>query len=88
MTCDNKLNREHHRLGEKQGMWIKFCSGVLLFSILIAVIWAPMLVFNLPLSCCVCKNDFFLWFSIGSCEHNLLTSAVLVVVAWTEFSYL
>jgi len=50
VTCDNKLNREKHRLGAKQGMMIKFCSGVLLFAILIAVIWAPMLVFILPLS--------------------------------------
>ncbi|KAG0629955.1 hypothetical protein M758_1G142000 [Ceratodon purpureus] len=46
VQCDNKLNREKHRLGEKQGMWIKFCSGVLLFSILIGVIWAPMLIYS------------------------------------------
>lgn len=48
VTCDNKLNRERHRLGAKQGMLVKFCSGVLLFAILIAVIWAPMLVMNIP----------------------------------------
>lgn len=48
VQCDNKLNREKHRLGEKQSMFIKFCSGVLLFAILIAVIWAPMLVFISP----------------------------------------
>lgn len=46
VTCDNKLNREKHRLGAKQGMLVKFCSGVLLFSILIAVIWAPMLIYS------------------------------------------
>lgn len=43
VQCDIKLVREKHRLGQKQGMWIKFGSGVLLFLILIAVIWAPML---------------------------------------------
>lgn len=46
VQCDNKLNREKHRLGEKQSMFIKFCSGVLLFAILIAVIWAPMLIYS------------------------------------------
>lgn len=44
VQCDIKLVRERHRWGQKQGIWIKFCSGVLLFAILIGVIWAPMLV--------------------------------------------
>ena len=44
VQCDVKLVRARHRLGQKQSMFIKFCSGVLLFTVLIAVIWAPMLV--------------------------------------------
>ncbi|KAL3696338.1 hypothetical protein R1sor_010414 [Riccia sorocarpa] len=46
VQCDIKMVREKHRLGEKQGVWIKFCSGVLLFVTLIAVIWAPMLIYS------------------------------------------
>ncbi|KAL2642994.1 hypothetical protein R1flu_010581 [Riccia fluitans] len=46
VQCDIKMVREKHRLGEKQGVWIKFCSGVLLFASLIGVIWAPMLIYS------------------------------------------
>ncbi len=53
VACDIKLVRERHRLGQKQGISVKFCSGVLLFSILIVVIWAPMLVSLLPILCSI-----------------------------------
>ncbi|BBN02016.1 piezo-type mechanosensitive ion channel component 1/2 [Marchantia polymorpha subsp. ruderalis] len=46
VQCDIKMVREKHRLGEKQGVWIKFCSGVLLFFTLIGIIWAPMLAYS------------------------------------------
>ncbi|KAG0610440.1 hypothetical protein M758_7G065700 [Ceratodon purpureus] len=46
VQCDVKLVRARHRLGQKQGMWIKFCSGILLFCVLIGVIWAPMLIYS------------------------------------------
>lgn len=44
VQCDIKMVRERHALGEKQGMRIKFLSGVLVFSLLICLIWAPMVV--------------------------------------------
>ncbi len=53
VACDIKLVRERHRLGQKQGISVKFCSGVLLFSVLIIVIWAPMLVRLLPILCSI-----------------------------------
>jgi hypothetical protein len=46
VACDIKLVRARHRLGQKQGISVKFCSGVLLFSVLIVVIWVPMLIYS------------------------------------------
>lgn len=46
VQCDVKLVRARHLLGQKQGVWIKFCSGILLFCVLIGVIWAPMLIYS------------------------------------------
>ncbi|KAK6940875.1 Piezo non-specific cation channel, R-Ras-binding domain, partial [Dillenia turbinata] len=46
VKCDAVLNRAHHKQGEKQSVWTKFCSGICLFFILLCVIWAPMLIYS------------------------------------------
>ncbi|KAJ7571313.1 hypothetical protein O6H91_01G159100 [Diphasiastrum complanatum] len=46
VQCDIKLSREKHHIGQKQGIWIKFFSGICVFLLLICVIWAPMLMYS------------------------------------------
>ncbi|CAM6103082.1 unnamed protein product [Calypogeia fissa] len=46
VQCDIKIVREKHRLGQKQPVFKKFYSGILLFFTLIGVIWAPMLIYS------------------------------------------
>ncbi|XP_048137346.1 piezo-type mechanosensitive ion channel homolog isoform X2 [Rhodamnia argentea] len=46
VKCDADLNRARHQHGQKQTKMTKFCGGICLFSVLLCVIWAPMLMYS------------------------------------------